>query len=88
LDGYKAGLEESAWISQKMEVDLQGQHDGQGGVSLSEDHLDLASSDATGERLIDPRVASLPNSPAMKKMAGPGTWTTPTSVLVDGFASP
>jgi hypothetical protein len=88
LDGYKTGLEESSWIAQKMEVDLQGQHDDQGGLSLSGDHLDLASSDAAGERLNASRFASLPSSPAMKKMAGPGTWTTPTSVLVDGFASP
>jgi hypothetical protein len=55
---------------------------------LSGDHLDLAGSDAAGERLNASRFASLPSSPAMKKMAGPGTWTTPTSVLVDGFASP
>jgi hypothetical protein len=71
-----------------MEVNLQEQHDDQGGLSLSGDHLDLAGSDAAGERLKPSRFTSLPSSPALKKVAGPSTWTTPTSVLVDGFASP
>jgi hypothetical protein len=81
-------MEENPWIAQKMEVDLQGQHDGQGGLPLSGDHLDLAGSDAAGEWLKPSGSASLPRSPALKKVAGPGTWTTPTSVLVDGFATP
>jgi hypothetical protein len=88
LDGYKTDMEENSWIAQKMEFDLQGHHDGQCGLSLSGDHLDLVGSDAARERLKPSRSASLPSSPAMKKVAGPGTWTTPTSVLVDGFASP
>jgi hypothetical protein len=60
----KKGVEENSWIAQKMEVDLQGQHDGQCELSLSGDHLDLAGSDAAGKRLKASRSTSLPSSPA------------------------
>jgi hypothetical protein len=76
-------------IIQEMETDIQGQHHGWSGQSLSKDHADLVGSDADRERLRAARSTSLPpSSPALKKVAGPGTWTTPTSVLVEGFTSP
>jgi hypothetical protein len=76
-------------IIQEMETDIQGQLDGWSRQSLSEDHADRPGSDADRERLRAAISTSLPpSSPALKKVAGPGTWTTLTSVLVEGFTSP
>jgi hypothetical protein len=75
-------------IIQEMETDIQGQDDGWSRQSLSENHADLAGSYAVRERLRAARSTSLPpSSRALEKVAGPGTWTTPTSILVEGFTS-
>ena len=80
-------MEAGSLLDQTLAADFQGCDAGRGGSLLPVRHVAAASSPGSGKWLNN-NVGSPPESPEQKRLAGPGTWRSPVSVMDASLLSP